>query len=66
MEGDVVLVQDINAVRGSWRKAVACNLKPSQDGKVRRVIISYRPPTGMHIEVERPVQNLVLLVPVSE
>ena len=66
MKGDVVLVQDINAVRGSWRKAVVCNLKPSQDGKVRRVIISYRSPTGMYIEVERPVQNLVLLVPVSE
>ena len=65
MKGDVVLVQDINAVRGSWKKAVVCDLKPSKDHRVRRVVISYRSPTGVHIEVERPIQNLVLLVPAS-
>ena len=66
VKGDVVLVQDINAVRGSWRKAVVRDLKASKDNRVRRVIVSYRSPTGMLIEVERPVQNLVLLVPASE
>ena len=66
MKGDVVLVQDINAIRGKWKRAVVQEPKISKDGKVRRVVISYRTASGMYVEVERAVQCLVLLVPVNE
>ena len=64
--GDIVLVQELNATRGRWRKARVTELLKSGDEKVRRVIIYYKSETGMGIEVERPVQKLVLLVPVNQ
>ena len=66
MKGDVVLLQDINAVRGNWRKALVKSAVPSKDGKVRRAIVAYRSETGIYIEVERPVQRMIVLIPSAE
>ena len=32
--GDVVLVQDANALRGQWKKALLVGVQPSGDGKI--------------------------------
>ena len=63
--GDVVLVQDSNSVRGKWKMALVKQPHLSEDKKVRRVRITYRTENGTAEEVERPVQRLILLVPVD-
>ena len=62
-KGDVVLVQDLNPVRGRWKMALVEKSISSQDGRVRRVEISYRSFEGSRITVERPVQKLIVIVP---
>ena len=63
-EGDIVLVQDSNALRGEWKMARVTEAVAGLDGKVRRVKLFYRTKgTGSGQEIERAVQNLILLVP---
>jgi len=62
-KGDVVLVQDLNPVRGRWKMALVENPILSQDGRVRRVEISFRSSEGTRLTVERPVQKLIVIVP---
>ena len=63
-EGDIVLVQDSNALRGEWKMARVTEALLGLDGKVRRVKLFYRTRgTGSSQEIERAVQNLILLVP---
>ena len=63
-EGDIVLVQDSNALRGEWKMARVTEAVAGVDGKVRRVKLFYRTKgTGSGQEIERAVQNLILLVP---
>ena len=62
-KGDVVLVQDLNSVRGQWKMALVEEAIISMDGKVRRVLLSYKSPDNTRITVERPVQKLIILVP---
>jgi len=64
-EGDVVLVQDANLMRGKWRMAVVKLAVPSEDNRIRRVMISYRSENNTEIVVQRAVQRLILLVPVE-
>ena len=66
LEGDIVLVQDLNAIRGNWKRAIVKKAIASKDNKVRRVIISYVTSNGTPSEVERPVQKLILLYPTDE
>ena len=63
--GDVVLIQDSDAFRGKWKKAVVDEATPSDDGKVRHVRVRYRN-GDTNITVDRPVQRLILLVPVDD
>ena len=63
--GDIVLMQDDNILRGKWKKALVIDATPSADGKVRHVILQYRTPSNIQIKVDRPVQRLILLVPVD-
>ena len=75
-KGDIVLIQDSNAIRGEWKLGKVTDVFPGDDGKVRRVMVAYknlRPddhPTvyrGIkYTTVERPVQRLILLVAVDE
>ena len=60
-KGDVVLVQDLNLVRGKWKMALVEKPILSLDRRVRRAIISYKTDEGSHSKVERPVQNLILI-----
>ena len=70
--GDVVLIHDNNLLRGEGKKGVVTEVFPSQDGKVRWVMVSYKNfPAGevsqqykgvKFTTVERPVQRLVVLV----
>ena len=62
--GDVVMVEDINVVRGEWRIALVTKAQESVDGKIRRVTVSYRT-AGSRQEIERAVQRLIVLVPVE-
>ena len=64
--GDVVLIQDANAVRGHWRKALVERAIPSEDGKIRRATLSYRNDQETRVEVERAAQRLIVLVPKDE
>ena len=64
-EGDVVLVQDANLVRGKWRMAVVTEAIPSADKRVRRVKLAYKSENNTDIVVQRAVQRLILLVPVD-
>ena len=64
--GDVVMVEDINVVRGEWKIALVTRTQESADGKVRRVGVSYRTAAGTKQEIDRAVQRLILLLPVEE
>ena len=40
--GDIVLIQDNNAVRGIWKLAQVVEAKPGRDGIVRNVKLRYK------------------------
>jgi len=61
--GDVVLIQDSNALRGKWKMGKVVKPVVSEDGKVRRVTILCLSDTGLKQEIERAPQRLILLVP---
>ena len=75
-KGDVVFIQDGNAVRGEWKLGIVTNTFPSDDGKIRRVEVSYknfRPEEKLdtyngtnYTSVERSVQRLIVLVAADE
>ena len=65
-EGDVVLMQDSNLVRGKWRMALVKQPILSEDNRVRRAMVSYKSDKNTEIVVQRPVQKLILLVPAKE
>ena len=68
----MVLIQDNNLLRGEWKKGVVTEVFPSQDGKVRWVLVSYKNFSAgeksqqckgvKFTAAERPVQRLVVLV----
>lgn len=71
--GDIVLVQESNALRSSWKLAQVSRLKPSSDGKVRDVELRYKIKkdgpsyTGQFDTIiSRSAHKLVLLIPVEE
>lgn len=71
--GDIVLLQDSNAVIGKWKLAQIVEATQGQDGKVRNVTVRYKnPKPGMKYEgepdvmVKRSVHKLVVLLPVEE
>ena len=73
--GDVVMIADKNVMRGEYRLGVVKEVFPDQDGKVRRVLVTYknfrvgnrRQDYGISeaVTVFRSVQRLALLVPVE-
>ena len=74
MIGDVVLIQDSNAIRGNWKMAKVFKTFTDDDGKVRKAIVEYKnldsedksEYTGKTFtRIERPVQKLVVLLPVD-
>ena len=63
--GDVVLIQDSNAVRGKWRMGVVSKVIPSDDNRVRKVDVTYQRDLT-NIIVSRAVQRLIVLVTKEE
>eukprot|EP00794_Sanderia_malayensis_P021203 gene21203-23285_t len=75
--GDVVIIQDSNLVRGKWRLGSVSDVFPGTDGKVRNVEIKYKQLSALnepalaytgkgYSTIQRPVQKLVVIVPVDE
>jgi hypothetical protein len=60
--GDVVLIQDSNAVRGEWKMGIVTQILESRDGRVRNVEVKYRN-GNTETKVKRPVQRLIVIVP---
>ena len=65
--GNIVLIQDSNALRGQWKMGKVSNVYPGSDKKVRNVEVEYKNNTekdsANFIKINRPVQRLVLLLP---
>ena len=70
--GDIVLIQDSNAIRGNWKLGRVYNVELSKDGVVRNCQIQYKAinPDSTNRKgfttIRRPVQKLVIILPVEE
>jgi hypothetical protein len=65
--GDVVLMRDLNAVRGCWQMGQVTNVEPSADEMIRHVDVRYKIPTNKTFKtVKRAVQSLIVLLPAEE
>ena len=67
-KGDIVLVQDSNQIRGKWKLGRVTEAEPSlRDGFVRNVDIQYKNPNSKNFtKITRPVQKVVVIVPIDE
>ena len=65
LPGDVVMIQDSNAVRGKWKLGVITRVLESKDGRVRNVEVKYKN-NQTEVLVRRPVQRLIVVVPAEE
>ena len=65
--GDVVLVQDSGMIKGKWRLGKISKAEASlRDGLVRTVDIQYKNPGAKSfITITRPVQRIVVIVPID-
>ena len=63
---DVVIIQNKDLNRSQWKIGLSIEVHLVNDGIVRRVEVKYINSSGTPIIVERPVQNLVVLVAVEE
>ena len=70
---DVVLMKDTNLLRGEWKLARVTEILESKDGRVRKVMVSYKNNEDgagyipkPYVTVNRAVHNLVVLVPAEE
>jgi len=66
-EGDIVLIQDSNSVRGKWKMGRVSKAEPSlRDGFVRNVEIQYKNPNHrLFTTITRPAQRIIVIVPVE-
>ena len=71
-KGDVVLVQDSNAVRGNWRMGIVDEVHPDETGNVRNVQVRLKTAdksdqcrNANYTLIRRAVQRLIVLVPVD-
>ena len=74
--GDIVLIQDSNMVRGSWRLGRVSSVFPGDDGMVRNVEVQYKNLDSKenparyrgkpYTTITRPVQRLVVLLPCTD
>ncbi|XP_062586321.1 uncharacterized protein LOC134247947 [Saccostrea cucullata] len=72
-QGDLVLVQDTNLIRGKWKLAQVAEAEPGTDGKVRDVTVRYKNvgPGAKYdgctdTVIRRSVHRLVVILPVDE
>ena len=65
---DIVLIQEANQLRGIWKLGKITNVYPGKDSYVRNVDVVYKlsPNSKEFTLVRRPIQRLVILLPVEE
>ena len=76
VQGDFLLIQDSNLVRGQWKLGKVSKTYQGNDRKVRKVEVQYKnlnpkePVTKYkgkgYVTVERPVHRLIVLIPTTE
>ena len=65
--GDIVLIRDLNAVRGHWTLGQVTTVYPSDDDVIRKVNIRYKIHTNKKCSIiKRAVQSLIILLPAEE
>ena len=64
--GDVVLLEDQNAIRGLWKLGIVKNVYPGRDTLIRDVEVEVVQKDGSKTLLSRPIQKLVLIVPQNE
>ena len=67
---DVVMIEDSNMLRGQFKMGIVAEVFQSQDGKVRKVKVSYKNNDEgpnyngkQFVYIERPVHKLIVIVP---
>ena len=72
-EGDIVIIQDANSIRGHWRLAQVVAIEASRDGKVRDVTLRHKPqkPGNNYVGqrdvcIKRSVHRLIVLLPIED
>ena len=67
-QGDIVIVQDSNLIRGKWRLGRITKADASlRDGFVRNVEVEYKNPgSDNYLTITRAVQRIIVLVPVED
>ena len=64
---DLVIIKDKHLPRGQWKLGLISQTFSDKDGKVRRVLVRYKNVnSNAYTEVERAVQNLVIISTVEE
>ena len=67
--GDIVLIKDLNVVRGEWRRGQVVKTYSDVTEKkiVRTIDIRYKVPTRKTFNIiKRAVQSVIVLLPVEE
>ena len=71
--GDIVLVQDKNALKGVWKLAQIIKTFRGSDDKIRNVTVRYKVTKAGHKYVGQPdslmnrsVRSLVIILPIEE
>ena len=70
--GDIVILQDSNALRGEWKLGIVSKVMPSPDGLVRKCQIKYKNITKEghaakhYTYIDRGIQRLIILIPVED
>ena len=71
--GDIVLIQETNALKNSWKLTQILRLKPGTEGKTRDVELRYKIKrdslsytSQFDTIISRSVHRIVLLLPVEE
>jgi len=65
--GDVVIVQDANQLRSTWKLGRISRVEPSSDGRVRKVNVQYKRENGnVFTTITRLVQRVVDIIPIED
>ena len=65
--GDIIMIADKHLKRGEWKLGKISRAELGIDRKVRRVTIMYKNKgSNIFTEIERPVQRIVVILPVDE
>ena len=65
--GDIVMVKDVNAIRGNWQIGQVEKIYCGYDQIRRKIDIRYKIPINKRCSImRRAVQSIVILLPIEE